>query len=271
MFKACFAIFLLSIPRFVLAQSIPLNGLNFKIVPTHVKAHESLADKSVHVDQSEKGIKVFWYSIVREKDTEKFYPTTKVKANQGIVETDSLEFKEALFHPHLWGNGYIRSLTALPLWVNPKLLQLKGRQKAEFDLGLLSKNKNVMGAAPDFLFSQISYFQNLYDQLISGGKLKTNLNLRRIEVRELERFIAEFSHVYKLASTKARLQVNSAEGDYPGVILGNDYFQLVVLDDPLNPLILSFKIDTEKIPRVFHDAFVSLKPDLEFRIAQISY
>ncbi len=74
-----------------------------------------------------------------------------------------------------------------------------------------------------------------------------------------------------LAKTKATIVVNSAKETYPAKIIGNNYYQFVVIDDPLNPLVVNFKIFPEKTPRLFRDVFKDLKDDFEYYVTQIHY
>jgi len=272
MFRALIALtFFVLLSSDVIAQSIPIDGMAIKITPASKKADESISEKSIHVNKTKSGIKVFWYSIVRNRDETKYFPTFVVKASKGIVEIDSLDFKRTFFQPSLWGNGYIRSGTSLPLWVDPKILELKGRQKGKLNIGLLNMSQNIMQLVPEPLFEQVSFFQNLYDQYIKDGEVRESLGLRKSQQRELKSFIKEFNFVRRIAKTKAKITVNEAKEDYPSLIIGNDYYQVVVLDDPLNPLVVSFKIFDDKYPKVFRNTFKSLKENLEFKVSKIDY
>lgn len=259
------------IPTNTRAQSIPLNGLSLKLVPQHESVAEDVGTKAVQVSYDSRGLKVIWYSLVKNMVEGTEYPTFKIKVRRGIVETDGLELKTALFQPALWGNGYIRTETALPLWVDPEYLKLKGRQKQAFNAGLLGTNKYLLKTAPDRLFEQLTYFQNLYDQYVMGHEVRDDIGLKRSDRSDLREFANEFFLVRRVARTRATLFVNQKKDRYPARIIGNDYFHLVVLDDPLNPLVIRFRVFPEKVPTVFKKIFEQFKRDFEFRITQINY
>ncbi|OVE81448.1 hypothetical protein BVY03_03700 [bacterium K02(2017)] len=258
------------IPFQLQAQSIPLNGLSIRLVPKDAKT-DKVAPKNINILSSRLGYRVMWYSLVKELQEQTMYPTYRINANRGVIEINNFELKTSFFHPSLWGNGYIRSETALPLWIDPEYLALKGRQKRTLNIGLLNGNKHLIKQAPDSLFDQVNFFQSLYDQYVQGGVVKEEVNLRKSVRKSLKKFTKEFFLVHKVAKTKAELFVGDKKTKLDAVIIGNAYFNLVVIDDPLNPLVIHFKIFDNKVPTVFKQIFKRFKKHFEFRVTQLKY
>jgi len=258
-------------PAIVQSQAIPFSGMKLKLVPRYKDVAGEIGSKSVTVYRTKKGIKVVWYSLVKDFDEEAYYPTYKIKSRRGIIETDGLDLKTAFFLPHLWGNGYIRSETALPLWLDPEYLSIKGKQKRSFNSGLLNSNRYLLKMAPDELFDKLNFFQNLYDQYVTGMQVRTDIRLSKKNQRELRKFVKNFFLVKKIAKTKATIYVNKIKESYPSLIIGNEYFHFVVIDDPLNPLVVNFKIFPDKAPKVFRKSFKLFKKNFEYMITQVTY
>jgi len=272
MWRLLVFIFMLSMAQVVYAQAIPLNKMTLQINPLHKNNDDSAIEpKTIRIIQTDKSLKVFWYSLVKEKAADAYYPTFKVKANRGIVETDALNGKAALFYPALWGNGYIRTETALPLWMDPKILELKGRQKIPFNVGIINLNKYLLKAAPDAVFEKISFFQNLYDQYVYGTEIRADVKISKSEEKDLKKFIKEFFSVEQLAKTKSALYVNNVKEDYPVLLIGNRYYEMVVINDPLNPLVIRLKFNNDKAPKLFKKQFDEFAELFEYYISHINY
>lgn len=253
------------------AQAIPLNDLSLDLVFRHADEQGNRRTKSITVSKSDHSIKLTWHSLHKEKDEQARYPTYKIRTRRGMIETGSFDLKTALFLPALWGDGYMRVDTALPLWLDPASLELKGRQKKSFNVGLLDVNMYLLKLTPTELFEQIVYFQNLYRQYVSGSGIRPGIKLGRSEQRDLEMFVKEFSFIKRIARTRASLLVNRQQESYPALILGNEYFHLVVLDDHLNPLVISLRIFPEKVPGMFLKIFKKFKENFEFTITQLNH
>lgn len=251
-------------------QTIPLNGLSLRLVPKS-KTEDEMGTKTVVISQNKSGIKLSWHSLVKELDENAYYPTYKVQAKKGLIETDSLDLKTAFFQPSLWGMGYIRSDTALPLWVDSEYLNLKGRQKRQFNVGLLNNSKFILKSAPGSLFEKLNYFQNLYDQYIRGGEVRSDVKLSRRREKDLKKFVDDFFMVRTIAKAKAALVVKGKKQEFDSRIIGNNYYHLIVLDNPANPLVLHFKMFPEKAPKVFEKVLKELAKSLEFQVTQLSF
>lgn len=269
--KKLFLIFIFFISIDALAQSIPLNNVVLRLVPSAKKEEELLAVKTVQLSQTPSGAKILWQSLVKERDETAHYPTFKIKADRGVIEGDGFVGKTGFFQPALWGNGYILTDSFCPLWLDPEFLQLKLKDSRSFNAGFLNVNNNLLRLAPDKTYQKLIYFQNLYDQYVEAGAIKVGLVIKKNDAKELKEFIKEFFVMRNLAKSKATLYVNKVKETYPAKIIGNDYFQFVVIDDPLNPLVIYFKIFPEKTPRLFRDVFKDLKDDFEFYVTQIHY
>lgn len=259
-----------AVPHKAFCQAIPINKVSLRLVPRDQHAEE-VSPKTINMARTRFGYKLLWYSLVKEFDEEAHYPTYKMRADRGIIEIDSLDHKVAFFHPSLWGNGYIRSELALPLWVNPEYLELKGKQKKPFNIGLLNNGRHIIKKAPDVIYDQIIFFQNLYNQYVEGDEVNDALNLRKSEKRGIKKFIREFFYVRKIAKTKSEIYVNLKKESYPSIVFGNEYFQFVAINDPLNPLIINLRILPAKVPKAFRESFKRFKKNFEYRITQISY
>lgn len=269
--KKLFFIFLFLISLNTFAQAIPLDNVVLRLVPSAKTADELLAVKTAQLTQTPNGAKILWQSLVKERDMNAHYPTFKIRANRGVIETDGFIGKSGFFPPALWGNGYIRTDSFSPLWLDPEFLQLKTRDTRAFNAGFLNMNANLLRLVPDKTYQKLIYFQNLYDQYVTAGDIKAGATIKKADVKELKEFIKDFFVMRNLAKTKATIFVNKAKETYPGKIIGNDYFQFVVIDDPLNPLVIHFKIFPEKAPRLFKNVFKDLKDDFEFYVTQIHY
>jgi hypothetical protein len=262
---------LLFISANVFAQAIPLKNLTLHLVPTNKKNSYGLSSKTIQVSKTKKNLKVTWYSLVKELDEAAAYPTYKIKSSRGVIDTDNIELKNGYFQPALWGQGYIRTQSALPLWIDPEYLSLRNNQEKLLNTGILNASKNLLRLAPDKLYEQITYFQNLYDQYVESGQIKDGTGLRKSDKRELKKFIKEFFYVKNIAKTKANITVNQLTEKYPARIIGNNYFQFIVIDDPLNPLVLSFKLYPDKAPKLFKRVLKELQEGIEFYVSQINY
>ncbi|MCP5464384.1 MAG: hypothetical protein H7A33_05095 [Deltaproteobacteria bacterium] len=253
------------------AQAIPLDNLNITIEPQEISDSGAMGQKSIRVDQNARGVKISWYSLVKELDKEAYYPTYKIRARRGIMEVDGFEGKVGFFQPILWGNGYLRLDTVLPLWLPPEVLNLKGRQRLKFNAGIIGNRKVLLKAAPDAAFEQMSFIDSLYRQYVNAGEPRGDLDISRSERKRVKDFVDEFFEVQRLAKVDAELQINGSTKEFPALVIGNDYFQFVVIDDPLNPLVLSFKLFPKEAPRFLRKIFKAFKKDVEFRVTQIQY
>lgn len=251
------------------AQSLPLNNLSLRLVPRHHEVDE-IGTKTIVTSQSPAGIKVTWYSLIKEYDEEAYYPTFKIKTRKGLIDSDGLSNKTSFFQPMAWGMGYMRAETALPLWVDPEYLNLKGKTQRQFNVGLLDVNRQLIRLAPDKIFETLSFFQSLYDQYVLSGRVRSDVGLNRRDQKEMERFITGFFLIHQISSTKTSLYIGVEKQEFGAKILGNDYFQLTVLEDSSNPLVVSFKIFPDEAPKVLRKVFKDLQKYFEFRITQIN-
>jgi len=254
------------------AQAIPLNNLELKVEPIHQKDNkEVLTPKTIRIVQTKYALRLFWYTLVKQEEEGAYYKTFKVKASKGIVETDKLEGKRAFFMPTMWGGGYIRTETVLPLWLDPVFLDLKGSKQLPFNVGFLNINKYLLKATPNDVFEKLNYFQNLYNQYVVGFELREDVRLSNTNEKALKKFIKDFFVVGVIAQSKARLRANNILESYPVLIIGNRYFNLTVINDPLNPLVIQFQLFDDKVPSLFEEQFKELKEMFEFRVTEVSY
>lgn len=263
-------IFLFLLPVAAHAQAIPLDKLAIRLVPRGDEVNGEVGIKTIKIVPSDNGIKLAWFSMVKIEDEAAEFPTFKIKAKRGMIEVDSLEGKISFYQPNLWGNGFARVENSLPLWVSPEYLDSEKQEKM-FSVGLLNIDKNYLKTAPEELLSEFRYFQNLYDQVVAGLQNKSLPNVKKAEEKELRDFVRDFFYVKVMAKTKASLVVNGTKETYPAKIIGNEYFHLVVIDDPLNPLVVTFKLFPEKSPRLFKKSFDFFKKNSEYVITQVSY
>ena len=106
--------------------------------------------------------------------------------------------------------------------------------------------------------------------MIVDEDLQPNVQLSKSDQKELKSFARNFFYTGIIAHTKASLIVNGNKGSYPSVIIGNDYFHLIVIDDPTCPLVIGFQIFAEKTPRLFQDVFKDFKRLFEFQVTQVT-
>ena len=256
----------------VYAQAIPLNDLELKIEQKHLNnPNEPPLTKHVKVGKTKRTLRAFWYSMAKELSEDSYYHTYKIKANKGILETDNFNSKRSLLLPSMWGDGYIRSETALGFWLDPEFLDLSGKKRIPFNVGFINPNKYLLRAAPDSIFDKITYFQNLYEQYVVDHKIRADVNISKSHAKELKKFIKEFFNARKIAKTKAKLNVNNVEESYPALIIGNHYYHLTVIDDPLNPLVINFKVLADNAPKLFEQQFKEMKKLFEFSVAEVTY
>ncbi len=252
------------------AQSIPLQSTTLRIVPRYQALDKGLlGGKFVVVSQTDDGARITWYSIVKELDESGDYPTYKIKSKKGVLDVGGLSNKTTFLLPELWGLGYHRVERALPLWIDPAYLKLKGHEKRTFNVGLINNNADYLRQASPEAYGRLTGFQNLYDQLFVDGEPLAASGTKS-DQRDLKKFAKEFFFAGEIAKTKASLLVNGTKQNYPALIIGNDYYNLVVIDDPLNPLVVSLHIAADKAPRLFQDVFNDFKQLFEFQVTQIT-
>lgn len=254
------------------AQLLPLRDMTLRLVPQSTKKSlPGIGPKTVEIKVTNKGIRVQWFSIVKERILDQDYPTYKVRAAKGGLFVHDLFSKFGFFHPQLWGNGFINLHERLPLWVSPEILSLEGRKEQNFDLGLLNLNPLILKAVPDTLYENLLYFQNMFDYYTKDGEVNGDAKMSRSKAREVKKFLEEFFKVGVLAQTQAKLKVGKTIQNFKAKIVGNRYFQMVVLDDTKNPMVVSFRISADKAPKVFEKNFEFLKNNFEFQVTQVLY
>lgn len=267
LFLCLFSLFTVSVQ----AQVIPLNGLKVTITPKYKDAEDEMAVKSAWVKKQSSGIQISWYSLVKDFLENAHYPTYKIKAERGVMELKELSQKTNFFLPSFWGQGYVRLDTTNPLWIDPEYLALKGRQKRRFRLGLVNGDSYLQKIMPDELYEKVQYFQTLYHQYYSASGVRPELPLKKRDRKDLEDFYKGFFFIERIAKTKAEIFVNDVKTSYPAKILGNEYFQMVVLDEPENPLVLQFATMKTKVPAVFKHSFKDFARKFDYQISHISY
>lgn len=262
-----FVIFFLFSPP---THALPLTGLSLRLVPKTV-AESGVAPKIVEVSKSDDAVRLKWFSLVKDPVDGLAYPTYKIRANRGVLDIDDFHGKNGFFHPHLWGQAFVSLGGSLPLWVSPEYLELSGKSLRGFNVGFLNLSSHALQAAPDRLYEELRYFQNLYDHYFDGRGVNRQAKLSRSDEKELKIFRDEFFKVGLVAKTEAKLMVNKKVTALQARILGNRYYQIVVLDDPVNPLVVSLRILMDKAPRVFHKNFEFLKENFEFQVTQVNH
>lgn len=253
------------------AFALPLTGVSLRLVPTGSDDAVGVAPKIIDVKKNKDGLRVEWFSLVKQEVTGEYFPTYKVKSNRGVLDFDGLGGKTGYFHPHLWTQGYTALSASLPLWLPPELLSLTGKKSEPFQPGFLGLAPAVLKAAPDRVYEQLLYFQKLYDHFVRDGEVARDSGLTRQGQKDMKKFIREFFSLGLVAQTKAKLVVNRQVQNVEAKILGNPYMQFVVLDDPQNPLVLSFRVLNEHAPEAFRKAFDFLKANFEFQVTQVNY
>jgi hypothetical protein len=269
--KFVIAIAILFFPALARAQIIPLNGMSLRIVTPGINDGET--PKTVQVAKSDMGWRVSWFALEKQFETNVPYPTYKVHTRKGTIEFDSLSGKDGLLHPRLWGEGYFKLTSLLPLWVDKDFLFLSSKhgESREFNIGVLYPGQVVLQSAPDEYFEKISQFQSLYNHFFTNGSLRNDVTLKRKDSEELEKFQREFFRVHFIAKTEAALIINHTKKTVLGDILGNDYYQLVVLEDFQNPLVLAVIFHPEKAPTAFQPYFDFFRTAFEYQVTQVSY
>lgn len=254
------------------AAALPLTGVSLRLVPSGAdEAAVGVAPKVIEVKKNKGGLRVEWFSLVKAEATDAYFPTYKVKANRGVLDVDGLPGKAGYFHPHLWAQGYTSLSESLPLWLPPEFLALTGKKTEPFQPGFLNLAPAVLKAAPDRVYERLTYFQKLYDHFVSDGEPARGTGLSRQEHKEIKKFTQEFFSIGLVATTKAKLAVNRQVREVEAKILGNPYMQFVVLDDPQNPLVLSFRVLNENAPEAFRKVFDFLKANFEFQVTQANH
>jgi hypothetical protein len=252
------------------AFALPLTGVSLRLVPSGSDDAVGVAPKIIDVKKNKDGLRVEWFSLVKQEVAGEYFPTYKVKSNRGVLDLDALAGKTGYFHPHLWTQGYTALSASLPLWLPPELLSLTGKKTEPFQPGFLGLAPAVLKAAPDRVYERLLYFQKLYDHFVRDGEVVRDAGLTRQGLKEVRKFVREFFSIGLVAQTKAKLAVNRQVRDVDAKILGNPYLQFVVMDDPQNPLVLSFRVLNENAPEAFRKVFDFLKANFEFQVTQVN-
>lgn len=253
------------------SQAIPLNNLDLRIVPRYIENKDQIGIKTVHIEQKQNHLQVDWYSLVKELAQETYYPTYKIKARKGAIQLYDFVGRTHLYLPALWADGYITTSKVLPLWLAPEYLEMKSRESKLLFLGIFQINEGLLKRTPDYQFENIRYAKNIYNQYIVADSIKPGVSLKSRDRKDLKKFIKGFPLVHKISKTKVEIYVNGSKEKYPARIIGNEYFHFVVIDDPLNPLIVNFKLFVDEVPDQFKRAFKVLKKDLEYQVTQIHF
>lgn len=250
---------------------IPRTGVSLRLVPgDDIEDDLGVDAKVIEIKNYKNQTRLRWVSLVKEFKGTNPYPLYKVRSSNGIIDAKTSEGQSVFFHPHIWGSGYVRLTDSLPLWLAPEYLKIKSKRTLPFKVGFLNVSRMALQAAPDKIFEKLNYFQNLYDHYIENKKT-SKLKLGKRAKKELEDFESEFFRVGTLAKSKAKIWINRNLRTVPVKVIGNDYYQMVVLDDEENPLILSFKVTEDKEPRYFKEVMKFLKKNMEFKITQVNY
>lgn len=256
---------------------IPVSGMQITITPKQsedkdAKPNDLLGIKKVTVFRRRSNVlRATWYSLVRELAENTVYPTYVIQTRKGILDVSNLSHKTAFLNPILWPNGYLNTITSLPLWMDPAYLSLKRRQKRNFFIGLVQFNTDVVANISVEYREPLLFFKNLYDQFIKAGKVRDNIEIKRSEEKRLERFVEEFFFVSEKGEGEVKVKINGVEKELKVKEVGNDYFTLFVLNDPTNPLILKLELETRKLPDAFEESFKTFKTFFEYQISEIEF
>jgi len=218
-----------------------------------------LAERTVQVQLNGDLWQVNWLSVTKDTASETQYPTYEIKTKKGILEGPMVGKKTTYFHPLLWPEGYTILADAFPLWVDSGYLDLKRNQAEEFSLGLLKvKTPNSQGL-DDQQYKEILYFRNLYDNHVAQKSAF------------LQTFDKTFFELRWIRDGKFSLKVNGVLQQLPVKILGNRYFEMTILDQYDNPLVLALDFYPERVPKTFLRSFSFLKKSFEFRVTQVQF
>jgi hypothetical protein len=263
-------LFFLNIPVFAADPgTISLDKMVLRLMPKSPQGAAATGVKTVEVTRQGEKIRLSWSALQKELVSADPYPRYKVMGLSGVLEMPGLSGAAGFFHPEFWGRGFQRLSGELPLWLDPVYLTLSGKDRRDFNIGWLGVDKKTLQAAPDAHFEKIMYFQNLYTHY--GGALKTgSAGLTDSDKKALKEFARDFFQVELIAKTKAGIVVNKERVSVPARLIGNDYFQFTVLDDPDNPLVMSFRVTPEQVPSVFRKVFDYFKQHFEFQVTQVN-
>lgn len=256
---------------------IPVSGMTLTITPEIAEEKQAglndlLGIKKVTVSRRRSNVlRLTWYSLVRELAENTVFPTYVMKTRKGILDVSNFSHKTAFLNPIFWPGGFYNTVTSLPLWVDPAYLKLKRRQKRNFFVGLVHFNTEVIKSISVEYREPLLFFKNLHDQYIKSGKVRENLDLKRSEEKRLERFIEDFAFVTEQGDDKLQVSVNGVPQELNVKKIGNDYFELWVLDDPTNPLVLKLELDSRKMPHAFEDSYEKFKKFFEYKISEIEF
>ena len=255
---------------FVASEPIPLSGLTLRM-QSKGSATSDFGGRVVKIVTDKDKIMITWTVLEYLLHETVPYYHYKLAARRGSIELDSVNQKSSFYFPALWQKGYVVLSDSNPLWISPHYLDLQGKEVQKFSLGFLDREHLKTEKGGDELFEKINYVQNIIDYVESEGQSGTVVGLKAAQQKEIKKFIQTFSHISKIARTKADLRVNGVKTAYPCVILGNSYYQMVVLENKNNPLVISFKIFPQKVPQIFENAFAFFKNYFEYSIISIQY
>lgn len=239
---------------------IPTSNLTIKIRSKSFGEQGILNERHVEVDENKSLSRLTWLNISKEQ-VEGRYPTYRIAAKKGVVEFKEKIGKQAFFHPVFWPQNYVLLGESLPLWLAPEYLDLGRRKSKAFSLGLLKSKPLAMKGLGPQVYQEILYFRNLYEHYEKEG----------FRGSTLKKFQKEFFEVEFLRHTGTHVVINGESHDLPTQVIGNRYYEMTVLDQPDNPLILKLEFFPKKAPSVFKRSFDYLAENFEFRITQIRF
>lgn len=192
------------------------------------------------------------------------YPTSEVQTQKGILEGPMVGSKVTYFHPKLWPEGYTVMSDVWPLWVDSSYLDLKKNQAEPFSIGFLKVKAQEMQSADANPYQELLYFRNLYDSYAEKASRGKGYDF-------IKTFDKNFFSLQFIRAERLSVKINGTKHPVPCKILGNRYFELTVLDQYDNPLVLALVFYPERVPSVFQNSFTYLKKNFEFKVSEIQY
>ncbi len=244
----------LKIPRYDIGVTIEYKGY----------AKGVLAERMIQTQLNGDIWRVNWLAVSKNSGAAASpYPTYQVKTTKGILEGPMVGSKTRYFHPMLWPEGYAIVADAFPLWVDASYLDLKRGAAESFSIGFLKVEAVALQGLEATLAAEMQKFRDLYDDAENSKSPEGQAMLKT--------FDKTFFELRWLGDVKVSVKVNGAVRPLPAKTLGNRYFEMTVLDQYDNPLVLGLKFFPDRVPKAFYKSFQFLKKNFEFQVTQVQF
>jgi hypothetical protein len=248
------------------AAPVLLHNLSFTLVTYDSDGQTPLFEKKVDIkSQSRNAYQVAWTSVLRTHVTDDPYPTHKIVPVEGKLALNANQLGGSFLHPHFWAKGAFNVQKTMSLWLDPSYLSKKPKWKV-FDPGIFRSHDILLQSAPEDIQKKVLAMRRDYMAFrMAAHKEEAPRSLQK----EFENFEEEFFRIKEQDEEKMNVRVKGEWKEVDVKVLGNDHYTLKVLNDELNPLVMSLSFHEEKAPRYLKDAFVTLKKTFSYQLQDL--